>query len=127
MRFGRSGMGKQGAGTAAPLPLASIDINFLTNLTNVGGTGTSTALITCSRASSGTDLLPTSASSAAFNVFASGAPRITPGVGLLIEEGRTNLCSNSTAPATQTCTAAVGTYVLWCNGSGTVVSSAGTA
>lgn len=49
-------------------------------------------------------------------------------LGLLIESTRTNFLLNSLAPVTQTTgSLAVGTYVLWIEGSGTATSSAGTA
>jgi len=59
--------------------------------------------------------------------FASGVPRIVPGLGILIEEARTNLFLNSAAPATQnvTITAVAHTITVW--GSGSVTVSAGTA
>lgn len=84
--------------------------------------------LTCTRASQGTDLLPTSASGASFNTYANLIPRISPGVGLIPEESRTNNLLNSTVPITQT-TASLGaaTYTLWVNGSGTATPSAGTA
>ncbi len=128
MSFGRGArFGYAGAQGSGATPLASIDIDFTNNVTNIGGTGTSTSLISITRASSGTDLLPTSASSATFNIFVSGAPRITSGQGLLIEEVRTNSLTASTAPATQTCTLAIGTFVLWVNGAGSCAPTLGTA
>lgn len=85
-------------------------------------------LVTVSRASTGTNLLPTSISGAAYVTFGSGVLRTTPGLGLLVEEARTNLLLNSAAPVTQT-TASLGTgsYTLWVNGSGTATPSGGTA
>src|ERR1700677_1609920 len=75
--------------------------------------------ILLTRASTGTDLLPASNSGASYNTFPSGVLRITPQVGLLIEESRTNQLLNSTAPVTQTTGLLPnGTYTLWVNGSG---------
>src|ERR1700692_3785851 len=64
--------------------------------------------LTVSRSSSGTSLLFTSASGAAYTTFANNIPRLVPGFGLLVEEPRTNVLLNSTAPVTQT-TASLGT------------------
>jgi hypothetical protein len=53
---------------------------------------------------------------------------LTPGSGLSVEEIRTNVLLNSTAPVTQTTASlGTGTYTLWVNGSGSATSSAGTA
>lgn len=107
------------------LPGASVDLNFATGQ-YFGGTLAS--LMSTSRASNKTDLLPSSASGAAFNTFGNNIPAITPGLGLLIEEARTNLFLNSTAPVTQTITLpATGSYTLWVNGSGSAAIAAGTA
>jgi len=59
--------------------------------------------------------------------FASGVPRIVPGLGILIEEARTNRFLNSAAPVTQdvTITAVAHTITVW--GSGSVTVTAGTA
>jgi hypothetical protein len=73
-------------------------------------------------------LLPTSASGFAYSTFANNVPRITSGLGLLVEEIRTNLLLNSTVPATQTTgSLANATYTLWVNGAGSATMSAGTA
>lgn len=85
-------------------------------------------LLTVSRASSGTNLLPTSASGYAYATFGSNIARITPTLGLLVEEARTNQLLNSTAPATLTTgSLANATYTLWVNGTGTATMSSGTA
>lgn len=85
-------------------------------------------LVTVVRASSGTDLLPTSASGAAYSTFTNNVARITPGTGLLVEGARTNQLLNSTAPVTQTTgSLANATYTLWVNGAGSATMSAGTA
>jgi hypothetical protein len=85
-------------------------------------------LLSITRASNATDLLPSSASGYAYNTFGSNVLAISPTFGLLIFEARTNQLLNSTAPATQT-TASLGTgsYTLWVNGSGSALASAGTA
>lgn len=75
-----------------------------------------------------TNLVPTSASGFAFSTFANNVLRITPGLGLLSEEGRINQLTASTVPANQTTASlANGTYTLWVNGSGTATVSVGTA
>lgn len=86
-----------------------------------------TSCLSITRASAGTDLLPSSASGFAYTTFGNNTLRITAGLGLLIEEARTNQLLNSTAPATQT-TGSLGTgvYTLWVNGSGSATISAGT-
>lgn len=111
------------------LPGAAFDNNFLQNMSfGASGVSSSANVITTSRASSGTDLLPTSASGASFNTFTNNVPRITPNVGLLSEESRINNLLNSTAPVTQTTASlGTGTYTLWVNGSGSATSSAGSA
>jgi hypothetical protein len=135
---GGAGTGDGGGGSDAPLWVlgsggsgntpATIDFDFANQrYYQTGQASNLTGLLTLTRASMGTDLLPTSASGAAFNTFASGAPRITPGKGLLVEEARTNLYLNSGAPATQTITLGVGTFVCWVNGIGTIVVTLGTA
>jgi hypothetical protein len=75
-----------------------------------------------------TDLLYTTAAGASYNSFSAGQLRLTPGVGYLHEETRTNNLLNSTAPATQTTgSLATGTYVLWVNGTGSASVAAGSA
>lgn len=97
--------------------------------------------LSLARASSKTNLLPSSASGFAFSTFGSGVLSITPGLGLLIEESRVNQlfnscngttypvqCAGNTGPATQTTgSLATGTYTLWVNGSGSAAMSSGTA
>lgn len=74
-----------------------------------------------------TDLLPTSLAGASFNAFGNNVARLTPGVGILIEEARSNFLTNSTAPATQTTGSLnTGTYTLWVNGPGSAIGTAGT-
>lgn len=86
------------------------------------------SLLTVSRASSKTNLFPTSASGFAYATFLSNVLAVTSGAGANIEEARTNVLLNSTAPVTQnTASLATGTYTLWVNGSGSATSSAGTA
>jgi hypothetical protein len=138
MSFGKlgamgRGMGHLGAlGTVVPswvlrsagVP-AVIDMDFAGSL-YYGGTLSSLLAIT--RASSQTDLLPSSASGAAYNTFASNVLPITPGSGIAPWIGATNLFLNSSAPATQTITlSATGNYTLWVNGSGSAAIAAGTA
>lgn len=114
-----------GGGARWVLSGASIDMDFA-NGRYFGGLLAS--LLSTSRASSGTDLLPSSVSGFAYSTFANTILRITPGLGLLIEEARTNVLLNSTAPVTQTTgSLATGTYTLWVNGSGSAAVSAGTA
>lgn len=104
---------------------AAIDMDFA-NGRYFGGTPAN--LLTISRASNATDLLPSSASGYAYNTFTSNVLAISPTFGLLIFEARTNVLLNSAVPATQT-TASLGTgaYTLWVNGSGSATSSAGSA
>lgn len=91
-------------------------------------TGVNISALTVSRASAGTDLLASAASGAAYNTFVANQARVTPGVGLLIEESRTNYLLNSTAPATQTTgTLPTSEYTLWVNGAGSAAVTAGTA
>lgn len=107
------------------MPGASVDLDFA-NGRYYGGS--LDALVSLSRASSATSLLPTSAAAASYLTFASGMPAIVRGLGQLIYEARTNLLLNSTAPVTQTTgSLATGTYTLWVNGSGSAAVSAGTA
>ena len=88
----------------------------------------SPTILYCPRATQGTDLLYTSPNGASFRTFAPVEPRITPGLGLLSEDSRTNFLLNSGSPATQTTASlATGTYSLWVNGSGSATPSAGTA
>lgn len=104
---------------------ASIDLDFA-NGRYFGGSPASS--LTIVRASTKTDLLPSSASGATFNTFGNNVLAITPGLGILIEEARTNQLLNSNAPATQTTgSLGTGTYTLWVNGSGSATPSGNTA
>jgi hypothetical protein len=83
--------------------------------------------VTVTRASVATNLLPTSPAGFAYTTFANNVPRLIPGVGLLVEEARTNFLLNSAAPATQTTgSLGTGTYTLWVNGAGSATMSLGT-
>jgi hypothetical protein len=106
------------------LPGASIDMNFATGQYF----GLRPSGLTVTRAGTATSLLPSSASGAPYQSFAANAPRIVAGVGLIVEESRTNYLLNSTAPATQTTASlGTGTYTLWVNGAGSATMSSGTA
>lgn len=112
--------------TALPSDQSSIDFDFK------GGVyvGDVIGSITCSRtATTATDLLSTSPQGASFNTFGANTLRITPGKGLLIEEARTQFLANPGAPATQTTASlsSAAAYILWVNGPGSAVVSAGTA
>ena len=125
---GSGGQGLEADSGSAGTNLPALDFDFVNQRYYQSGQGnTLSSLLTISRASAGTDLLPTSASGAAYNSFISGQLRVTPGSGLLVEEGRTNLFLNSGAPVTQTINLSAGTYVTWVNGSGTLTTAAGTA
>lgn len=107
------------------LPGASIDLDFA-NGRYFGGTLASLLSTAC--ASSATDLLPQSVSGYAYNTFGTNVNPVSPTVGVLPYEARTNLLLNSNAPATQTTASlGIGTYTLWCNGSGSVLASGGSA
>ena len=111
---------------------ASPDIDFYDNRAwNGTALVTPASLLTVVRAQTSnytTNLVPTSASGFAYTTFAANTARITVNLGLLVEEGRTNLLLNSTVPVTQTTASlANGTYTLWVNGAGSATSSAGTA
>jgi hypothetical protein len=116
----------------------NVDLNLAT-ATYVGCTPATCLAIV--RASSKTDLLPTSTSGLQFNTFGSNVLATTSGFGLRSEEARTNQllnscsgttyptqCAGNTGPATQTTgtlTAALST--LWVNGSGSAALTNGTA
>lgn len=123
------GFGAQGGGFGASswvLSGAALDLDFA-NGRYFGVAGLPTSFLTTTRASSKTNLFPTSASGFAYSTFLSGVPSITS-LGLSVEEARTNVLLNSTAPATQTTASlGTGTYTLWVNGSGSATSSAGSA
>lgn len=91
--------------------------------------GTQASLISIARASSKTNLLPSSASGFAYSTFLSNVLAVTPTLGALIEtSAATNLFLNSTAPVTQTINlATTGSYTLWVNGSGSAAIAANTA
>lgn len=124
-RFGD--LGSAGSNTGWVLPGASIDLNFAAG--QYFGCGSPpTDCLSITRASAKTDLVPSAASGFAYSTFGNNVLAITPTLGLLIEEARTNQLLNSTVPATQTTgSLANGTYTLWVNGSGTATMSAGTA
>jgi hypothetical protein len=104
---------------------ASVDMDFA-NGRYFGGTTAN--LLSITRASSATDLLPSSPSGYAYHTYGSNVLAISPGVGLLIFEARTNQLLNSATPATQTTGALAATaQTLWVNGSGSATLSNGTA
>lgn len=119
-------LGPSGGSTIPPwvLPGAVIDMDFTTP--QYFGCTPATCL-SLTRASNATDLLPASASGYAYNTYANNVLAISPNVGLLSFEARTNQLLNSAAPATQT-TASLGTgvYTLWVNGSGSAQMALGT-
>lgn len=105
---------------------ATIDLDFA-NSRYFGGTPST--LLSITRASNATDLLPSSASGYAYNTYGNNVLAISPNIGLLIFEARTNLFLNSTAPVTQLAISlpATGSYTLWVNGSGTAAIAGVTA
>jgi hypothetical protein len=109
---------------------ASLDFNFAQGLYYQASRPTLPllGLITTTRTSTGTNLLPTSPSGFAYTTFANNIPRTLIGSGLIVEQASTNVLLHSTAPATQT-TGSLGTgsWTLWINGTGSATSSAGTA
>lgn len=112
---------------AVPSSVAAVDLNFAAG-TYTGGCSL-TICVNENRAGTGaTDLLPSAAAGSSFNTFSANQARVTSGLGILVEETRTNQLLNSNAPATQTTgTLANGTYTLWVNGAGSATMSAGTA
>jgi hypothetical protein len=109
---------------------ATLDLDMVNNRGWVQGRGLvlPANVLTTTRASQISSLLPTSASGASYLTFASGAPALVPGVGLQSYKGITNLLLNSTAPVTQTTASlGTGTYTLWVNGSGSATPSGATA
>lgn len=119
-------LGPSGGSTIPPwvLPGAVIDMDFITP--QYFGC-TPVTCLSLTRASNATDLLPASASGYAYNTYGNNVLTLSPSVGLLIFEARTNQLLNSTAPATQTTASlAPGAYTLWVNGSGSATMSAGT-
>ena len=113
---------------AKPIPYAGgIDFSFSGQNYN----GSVIGDIACSRTSTaGTDLLFNDPVGRVFNTFAANTLRITTGRGLLVEEGRQQMLANPAAPATQTITLTTTSpgpyFVLWMNGTGSVVLTAGT-
>lgn len=106
-------------------PVATVDLDFANGVYNGGQLSD---LLSLSRASNATDLLPSSASGYAYNTFSSNVLAISPTFGLLIFEARTNQLLNSTIPVTQTTGAlAASAQTLWVNGSGSAGLSNGTA
>lgn len=106
----------------------SVDLNFANGQYWNNGPILPTAVLTVTRASTGTNLLPTDASGLTYTNFGNNTLRTRPGSGVLIEESRINRLLNSAVPVTQTTASlATGTYTLWVNGSGSATSSAGSA
>lgn len=125
----KGGFGRMGAIPSSVPPWvlsgAAIDLDFA-NGRYFGGSLAS--LLSITRASNATDLLPTSASGYVYNTYSSNVLTVSPTFGLLIFETRTNQLLNSNAPATQTTgSLGTGTWTLWCNGTGSVLPSGGTA
>lgn len=111
------------SGLVAANVCSSYDLNFAAN-----PSADYSPFLTVTRASSGTNLLPSSASGFAYSTFGNNVLRLTSGLGLLAEESRTNQLLNSAVPVTQTTgSLANGTYTLWVNGSGSAQMSLGTA
>lgn len=105
-----------------------IDLDFRNNRYWVSPSVLTSSPVSVSRASSGTNMVPTSPSGFSFTTFGNNVARITSPFGLLSEESRTNNLLNSTVPATQTTASlGTGTYTLWVNGSGSATPSGGTA
>jgi hypothetical protein len=115
------GMGRP----AWALANSSIDLDFVNN--RYWG-GSLSSLLSVTRASNATDLLPSSASGYAYNTYGTNVLALSPNIGLLCYEARTNLFVSPTAPVTQTITLpATGSYALWVNGAGSAAIAAGTA
>lgn len=117
-----------GSSSSAPgwvLPGASVDMDFVGNQ-YFGGTAAS--LLSSTRTSTATDILPSSPSGYVFKNIVGNAPILSPGTGLLVFDAKANLVLNSTVPATQTTgILSPNTYTLWVNGPGSAIVSAGTA
>ena len=113
------------------IPTPVLDLNFANNVGYNGGTGaTAASFLTVARAGTATDLMPTSPPGYLYQTFAANTPRLTPGLGLLLEGTRVNSALNSVNPTganVATASLANATYVLWMNGTGSVTMSAGTA
>lgn len=108
---------------------AGLRLDFANDRYFQQGVGSGIDLISVSRASTGTDLLPSSPSGASYLTFAANTPRRSAlAGGLLVEEARTQLSAFPAAPQNETITiGATGTYTLWVNGSGSAAVAAGTA
>lgn len=108
---------------------AGVALDFVNDRYSQQGVGSGIGLISVSRASTGTDLLPSSPSGAPYLTFAANTPRRSGALGgLLVEGARTQLSAFPTAPQNETITiGSTGTYTLWVNGSGSAAVAAGTA
>lgn len=106
-------------------PGATVDMDFANGL-YFGGTPAT--LLSVSRASSATDLVPSSASGYAYNTFGNNVLPVSPTFGAPPFAARTNVLLNSAVPVTQTTASlATGTYTNWVNGPGSALVSGGTA
>lgn len=90
-------------------------------------TGQLGPVLTCTRASAATNLLYSDPPGAAYSVFAANEPIWRADLGVGSFTNCTNFFLNSTAPVTQTINLAVGTYILWGNGTGSLTAAAATA
>lgn len=105
-----------GSGVGRP---PSLDFNFTS--------GSLDPSITWTRNSTATDGLYTDLPGTSYNTFGINVPRVSSR-GVLVENAMANFLINSDAPVTQTTASlAIGTYCLWCIGTGSATSSAGTA
>lgn len=95
----------------------------------VFGTTCGTTFAVTRSGSSATNLLPNSASGAAFPTYAANAIRLVVNHGILVEtNGATNFLLNSGTPATQTTASLpIGSYALWVNGAGSAAVAGTTA
>jgi lysophospholipase L1-like esterase len=91
--------------------------------------GTLDQLCSCTRNSVATDLLYSSPSGFAYTTFQADQLVVSPGLGAMGWEARTQLHPNPTAPgAVDTVTlASTGQYVIWLNGPGKITVAAATA
>lgn len=127
-RGGFGGMGVVGGKSKVPSWVLSGAVDDLDFANGRYFGDTLANLLSVTRASSATDLLPSSASGYVYSTFGNNVLAVSPNVGLLIFESRTNLLLNSTVPATQTTASlGTGTYTLWVNGAGSALASGGTA
>ncbi len=108
-------------------PAAPLYWNFLTNQALPPWVGFTRA--NCSPSSScATNAQYTDAAGASFSTFATNVPVFSSTLGVAAQESRVNYLVNSGAPVTQTTASlATGYYALFCNGTGSITSSAGTA